>query len=534
MTQTEADSAGPSAGTTSRGLLRSTSVVGLMTLISRISGLTRDIVLANAFGASGRMDIFLFALRMPNLLRRFFAEGAFAQAFVPVITEYRDNRGLTEARALIARVSGTLALVLFAITLLGVIAAPILVFVFGTAIAVGDGPVDLATTMLRLTFPYIFFMSLTAMAGAVLNSWGRFAVPAFTPVLLNLSLIGASIWLAPRFDEPVVALAAGVFIAGAVQLAFQIPFLLHARLLPAPRIDFAHEGVRRIAKLMGPVLFGSSIAQISILLNTWIALFLVDGSVTWLHYSDRLIEFPLGVFGIALATVILPTLSSQHVSASREAFDATIDWALRSVLLVGIPAAVAVFLLADAMLTTMFFGGEFTGLDVAMSAASLRAMAPGLLGFMLVKVLVSGFYSRQDTRTPVGIAVRALLVGMASSAVFVLLLLRIDWLPPHAGLAAATALSSLVNAGLLYRALRRAGAYRPRPGWGKLFLRVALAVLGMAVFLVYLLNLAGDWRELSLVLRISWLAAAVLGGATVYFVCGYLAGLRPAQFRASQ
>lgn len=502
-----------------------------MTLLSRISGLARDIVFASVFGAGRLMDIFVFAFRLPNLLRRFFAEGAFAQAFVPVIAEYRSTRSFTEARELLSRVSGTLAACLFAVTLVGVLAAPILVYIFGTGIAVEGGDVELATLMLRLTFPYIFFISLTAMAGGVLNTWGRFAVPAFTPLLLNLVLIASALWLAPMLEQPIVALAMGVFVAGAVQLLFQLPFLLRAGLLPRPRLGFGHPGVRRILTLMLPVLFGSSIAQINILFDTWLALFLEQGSVAWLYYSDRLVEFPLGVFGIALATVILPTLSSQHARESTAAFTATIDWALRCVLLIGVPAAVALLLLAEPLITTLFFRGSFEANDVGMAAASLMAYAPGLLGFILVKVLVAAFYSRHDMLTPVRIAIRALLLGMLLNVVFVLVLLQTEWAPAHAGLAAATGLSSLTNASLLLLALRRAGVYRPTSGWSGLSLRVVLASTAMAAALLLLLAQAGDWTAMSLLARCLWLALAVGGGATVYFIAALAVGLRPAGFR---
>jgi putative peptidoglycan lipid II flippase len=514
-------------------LFRSTSVVGSMTLLSRIAGLARDVVFARYFGAGPLMDAFVFAFKLPNLLRRFFAEGAFSQAFVPVIAEYRATRSEDEARELIASVSGTLALVLFVVTIVGVAAAPVLVLIFGTGLVAGDGPVMLATTMLRFTFPYIFFISLTAMAGSVLNSYGRFAVPAFTPVLLNLTLIGAAIWLSPQLAEPTLALAVGVFIAGAAQLVFQLPFLLKAGLLPRPRLGFAHAGVKRILTLMLPIMFGSSIAQINILFDTWIALFLAGGSATWLYYSDRLVEFPLGVLGIAIATVILPMLSSHHARESADSFSATIDWALRGVLLVGVPAAVALLLLAEPLLATIFYGGEFDAEDVAMAGASLTAFAPGLLGFILVKILVPGFYSRQDPRTPVRIAVKALALGMVLNVLFVVGLLATGFAAPHVGLAAATTLSSLVNAGMLYRGLRATGVYRPRPGWAALFRRVGAATAVMTGFLVGLLILAGDWLALSAAARVLWLAGAVLGGASIYFATGWIAGLRPSQFRMS-
>lgn len=512
-------------------LIKSTTAVGSMTLLSRISGLAREIVFARLFGAGPFMDAFFFAFKLPNLLRRFFAEGAFSQAFVPVIAEFRATRSAEETRELIAKVSGTLALTLFFVSLIGVLVAPGLVLVFGTGFTTGGGPADLATAMLRFTFPYIFFISLTAMAGGVLNTYGRFAIPAFTPVLLNLVLIAAAVWLSPRLGQPTLALAVGVFIAGAVQLTFQVPFLMRARLLPRPRLGFAHEGVRRILRLMLPIMFGSSVAQINILVDTWIATFLAAGSISWLYYSDRLVEFPLGVFGIAIATVILPALSSHHARESSAQFSATLDWALRSVLLIGVPAAVALFVLAEPLLATIFFGGAFLESDVAMAAASLRAFAPGLLGFILVKILVPGYFSRQDSKTPVRIGVKALLLGIVLNIIFVLTLLRTGWAPAHVGLAAATTLSSLANATMLYRGLRRAGVYGPGPGWSALFARVAVATIVMTVALVWLLALAGDWLVMTTAVRIVWLGGVVVGGAGVYFAVGLLAGLRPADFR---
>ena len=522
----------PDPSSRSPGLIKSTSVVGSMTLLSRIAGLAREIVFARFFGAGPLMDAFFFANRLPNTLRRFFAEGAFSQAFVPVIGEFRATRSTAETRELIAKVSGTLAVVLFAITVLGVIGAPVLVAILGTGFIDDARQFELTTAMLRLTFPYIFFISLTAMAGGVLNTYGRFAVPAFTPVLLNLVLIAAAIWLAPRLEEPTIALAVGVFVAGVVQLAFQLPFLWRQGLLPRPRLGFAHAGVRRIFSLMLPVMFGSSIAQINLMFNTWVATFLAEGSISWLYYSDRLIEFPLGVFGIAIATVILPNLSAQHASASKESFSSTIDWALRSVILIGVPAAIALFLLAEPVLATLFYGGAFTANDVAMSAASLRAFTPGLLGFILVKVLVPGYYSRQDTKTPVRIGIRALAIGVVLNIAFVIVLLQTGWLPPHVGLAAATSISSLANAAMLYRGLVRADVYRARPGWGRLLARVAIACLVMAAGVLAIDARVGDWLAIDSVTRIFWLSVICAGGAAAYFAAGWVTGLRAAQFRS--
>jgi putative peptidoglycan lipid II flippase len=390
-----------------------------MTLLSRVLGFARDVVLARFFGAGPVMDAFFVAFKIPNFMRRLFAEGAFSQAFVPVIGEYRTRREHAEVQALVDRVAGTLGAVLALVTLIGVIAAPALILIFAPGFAIGDDRYDMAVGMLRLTFPYLLFISLVSLAGGILNTYGRFGVPAFTPVLLNVVLIAAAIWGAPLVEQPGMALAGGVFVAGLVQLAFQIPFLKRLKLLPRPRFDRAHEGVRRIFHLMLPALFGSSVAQISLLLDTLIASFLVAGSVSWLYYSDRLMEFPLGIFGIALATVILPGLSQRHAAGERQAFSATLDWALRLVWLVATPAAVGLFLLAGPMLATLFQYGEFSEHDTRMAAWSLMAYAIGLMGFSLVKVLAPGYFARQNTRTPVRIGIVALGVNLGLNIAFV-------------------------------------------------------------------------------------------------------------------
>jgi putative peptidoglycan lipid II flippase len=512
-------------------LLEATSVVGFMTLLSRITGLARDIALSAWFGSGAVMDAFAVAFKIPNLLRRFFAEGAFSQAFVPVISEYRTHRSHAETRELVSHVAGTLAALLFAVTAVGVVAAPLLILAFAPGFGGDDGRFDLAVAMLRFTLPYILFVSLTALAGSVLNAHRRFAVAAFTPVLLNVVMIAFAGWVGPLLERPALGLAAGVFAAGVLQLLFQVPSLRRLDLLPWPRPTLRDEGVRRIAKLMVPAVFGSSVAQISILLDTLIASFLLTGSISWLYYSDRLVEFPLGVFGIALATVILPRLSEQHAMRSPETFSATLDWALRLVLLVALPAAVGLALLAEPLLATMFLRGEFTQRDVEMAAASLRAYAPGLLGFILVKVLAPGYFARQDTRTPVRAGLQALSLGMALSVVFVLVLLRTRWAPAHAGIAAATACSALVNAALLFAGLRRQRVYRARPGWHALAWRVAVPTLVMGLAVAGGLEAAGDWYAMSSLTRVAFLAALVCGGAAVYFTACYLVGLRTRELR---
>ncbi|MED5534150.1 MAG: murein biosynthesis integral membrane protein MurJ [Pseudomonadota bacterium] len=515
----------------SRSLIRHTSVVSTMTLLSRITGLARDIGFSRWFGAGALMDAFFVAFKIPNLLRRFFAEGAFSAAFVPIISEYRTTRGLEETKELVDRVAGTLGLVLFAITVAGVVAAPILIMIFAPGFLDDDGRYELARDMLRLTFPYLFFISLTALAGAILNAYRSFAVPAFTPVLLNIVLIGFAGWIAPHMENPGLGLAAGVFVAGLVQLLFQLPFLLRLQLLPLPRWGWGYVGVRRVLKLMAPVIFGSSVAQINILFDTLIASFLAAGSISWLYYSDRLMEFPLGVFGIALATVILPTLSEQHVTASKEAFTATLDWALRLVLLIAFPAALGLIVLAEPLLITIFHGGEFTAFDVSMAAASLVAYALGLVGFILVKVLTPGYFARQDTKTPVRIGVFSLLLNMFLNVVLVISLVRVGFYAPHAGLALATTLSALFNAALLLRGLRKSDVYRPQPGWRRLIgqVLVASAVMTCSIFLA--LDRLGDWIQFGIFERISALVICVLIGLGVYFGTCFLLGLRVRSFQ---
>jgi len=519
-----------------RRLLRSTSVVGAMTLLSRVLGLVRDVVFARMFGASIVMDAFFVAFKIPNIFRRFFAEGAFSQAFVPVLAEYERHHPPAEVRELVDRVAGTLAAALFLITLLGVLAAPLVILVFAPGFYTGEQPDaaarhELAVAMLRWTFPYLFFISLTALAGAILNTRRQFAVPAFSPVLLNLVLIVFAAWVAPMYERPGVALAVGVFAAGLVQLACMLPFLARQGLLPRPRFGLAHQGVRRIMKLMAPVLFGSSVAQISILFDTLIASFLAVGSISWLYYSDRLMEFPLGVFGIALATVILPNLSHQHASHAPAEFSRTLDWALRLVVLIAAPAAIGLCLLAGPMLTTIFYGGRFGIEDTRMAEISLIAYGFGLLGFTLVKVLVPGYFARQDTRTPVRIGLLALGSNMVMNIVLVLLWLRMDWAGPHAALALATSLSAFLNAGLLWRGLTRARVLQPAPGWGRFLLRIAVGCGVMAMILSEATPAAMQWFEATLWQRIGWLAALIGAGSLAYFATLYAVGLRPEALR---
>jgi putative peptidoglycan lipid II flippase len=413
-----------------------------------------------------------------------------------------------------------LGLVLLGITAVGVIAAPFLVLLFAPGFADEPEKQGLAAEMLRVTFPYIFFISLTALAGGVLNTWRRFAIPAFTPVLLNLALIGAAIWLAPRFDEPIVALAWGVFIAGIVQLLFQVPYLLDLRLLPVPGRSRDAEGVRRVVNLMVPTLFATSVTQINLLIDTLIASFLVTGSISWLYYSDRLVEFPLGVFGIALATVIMPSLSADHARGMPIAYNRTLDWALRWVFLISVPAGCGLAILAAPSLAALFQYGSFRELDVHMAARSLMAFAAGLPAYVLIKVLSSAYFARQDTRTPV----RAGVIAMLSNIV-----LNLALVGPlaHAGLALATALSAYINAWLLYRTLRKREWFVPEPGWPAYTAKLGAALLAMCALLYLFVPEIGHWFAWRAVERAAQLVLWICAGAAGYFGMLWLCGIRP-------
>ena len=505
-----------------RSLSRSGGVVGTMTLLSRVLGFVRDQTYAVAFGAGTAMDVFLVAFKIPNLLRRLFGEGAFAQAFVPVFIEYRETRSRAALVELAANVSGTLALVLLLVTTLGVAASPLVVMLFAPGFIGDPARYDLAVEMLRLTFPYLFFICLIAYAGAVLNAFGRFAVPSFTPVLLNLSLIGASLWLAPRLEVPIMALAWGVLGAGVAQLALQLPFLARLGLLPRPRWGLAHEGVRRVLKLMAPAVLGSSVAQINLLLDTIIASFLVAGSLSWLYYGDRLMEFPLGLLGVTLGTVILPRLSRGHATESETDFRATLDWALRLVVVLGLPAALALALFAEPLVAALFGYGAFTERDARMSALALVAYAAGLPAFLAIKVLVPAFFARQDTRTPVRIGIVALVSNMVYNLLLVVPMVLAGFAAPHVGLALATSLSAWQQAITLYRTLVARDIYRAPPALVA-FARRTLPSL-VAVALVIALARRVDWHALEVGGRalalLGTIAAALLAWAAALLACG--------------
>lgn len=508
-------------------LLKSTARVGGMTLLSRILGFLRDVVLARVFGAGVAMDAFIVAFRIPNFMRRLFAEGSFSLAFVPVLSEYRETRDRAALKQLIDNVAGALLSVLLSLTAIGVLLAPWVTALFAPAwYAQGRAEFELAAEMLRITFPYILFISLTALAAGILNTFERFLVPAATPILLNIALISAALLLADRFDEPVKALAWGVLAAGVLQFAVQIPALARLGLLPRPRWGWRGEGVRRILRLMVPTLIGSSVAQVNLFVDTVIATFLVSGSVSWLYYSDRLLEFPIGVFGVALATVILPNLAAKHAGVSPKAFSATVDWALRLTLVLTPPAMVGLVLLSGPVITTLFQYDAFRPEDVRMASIALSAYALGLPAFIAVKSLAPAFFARQDARTPVRIAIAAMILNMGLNVALVAL---IGWDMPgaHAGLALASAASAYLNAGLLLWTLLRRGIYQPGPEWPRTLLATGLGCVVMALLLLWLRGDQWLWLDLQALDRALRLGALLGAGAVTFFAVAFAAGLRP-------
>ena len=517
----------------SKKLLKSGLIVSSMTLISRLLGLVRDIVIAQLMGAGAAADLFFFANKIPNFLRRLFAEGAFAQAFVPVLTEYEKTKSPDQVRTLIAAVSGTLGSIVTVITIFGVLGSSVItaLFGFGWFLEWWNGgeeayKFELASYMLKITFPYLWFITFTALSGAILNTLGKFAVAAFTPVFLNIAVISCALFVAPNLQQPEIGLAIGVFIGGAIQFFFQIPFLRKENLLVKPTWNWSHPGVVKIRTLMIPALFGVSVSQINLLLDTFIASFLQTGSISWLYYSDRLLEFPLGLFGIAIATVILPSLSSSHVSQSGDNFSKTLDWGIRMVCFLGFPAMLGLIVLAEPMLRVLFMRGEFDLQDVSMAAMSLWAYASGLLSFMLVKVLAPGYYSRQDTKTPVKYGIIAMLSNMLLNIIFAI---------PYGyvGLAIATAISATLNAGLLWSGLYLGGIYQVQKNSVSVLLRILISALVMAAALVVLNPALSEWAGFSLFAAALKLFMLIAVGACVYFIVLFVLGLRFHHFKVS-
>lgn len=506
-------------------LLKSLAAVSSLTMVSRVLGFVRDTLIARIFGAGVASDAFVVAFKLPNLLRRIFAEGAFSQAFVPILAEYKTQQGEEATRTFLAYVAGLLTLVLALVTLLGMLAAPWIVWVSAPGFA--DEPERFALTvdLLRVTFPYILLISLSSLLGAVLNTWNRFSVPAFVPTLLNVSMIIFTVWLAPYFDPPIMALGWAVLVGGLAQFLWQLPALKQVGMLVLPRLSLRDTGVWRVLRQMGPAIFGVSVGQISLIINTIFASFLVAGSVSWMYYADRLMELPSGVLGVALGTILLPALAKTYASADRADYSKLLDWGLRLCCLLVLPCTLALAIIAEPLIVSLFQYGKFTAHDSAMTQQALVAYSVGLLALILVKILAPGFYAQQDIKTPVRIAIISLLATQAMNALFIFVIdLR------HAGLALSISLAACLNAGLLYWQLRRKRIYLPQPGWAKFLAKLVLAVLVMAVVLLALMHYMPAWEEGGMLLRLLRLGVLVAAGASAYFVVLALLGFRPRDF----
>ena len=504
-------------------LLKTLSTISGMTLLSRITGLARESVKATAYGAGVQMDAFEAAFRLPNILRRLFAEGAFSQAFVPILAEYRRQRGDGETAALVGRVGTILAISLLLLSVAGVLAAPWLVYALASGFAQTPGKVELTAQMIRIVFPYIMFVSLVSLAGGVLNVYRLFAIPAFTPVLLNLSIIGAALFLAPFCHPPILALAWGVFIGGVAQLALQIRPLLAIGMLPRPRFDWRDQGVRRVLAAMGPAVLGVSAAQISALINTQLASTLGDGRISWITYADRLMEFPSALLGVALGTILLPSLAKHHADANPAEYSSLLDWGIRLAFLLALPSAVALWILALPLVSTLYQYGRFTADDVVQTQRALLGYSIGLLGIILVKILAPGFYARQIMKTPVKIAFVAVLVALAFALILMVPL-------GHAGLTLATSLGACLNAALLFRFLRKQGIYTPQPGWPGFLWKLAIALGVLGVLLWAIAGPPSFWLAAGLWAKAGRLAVVVAGGIVAYFAVLWLLGFRIADF----
>lgn len=506
-------------------LLKALAAVSSLTLVSRILAFVRDVLIARIFGAGMVNDAYIIATRLPNLLRRLFAEGAFSQAFVPIFGEYNKRRGHDETRLLVDHVTTMLALVLFVVTLTGIIAAPLIIYLTAPGFSKDAEKFNLTVQMLRITSPYIFFISLVSVAAGILNTYNKFWVPAFAPILLNICLIGGALWLAPLFDRPIMGLAWAWFIAGFVQLAFQIPFLKKIGLLPSIRFNLKDEGMWRVIKQMGPAVFGVSIGQVSLIINTIFASLLMVGSVSWLYYADRLMEFPSGLLGAALGSILLPSLAKHYADNSTEEYSRLLDWGLRLVFMLTLPAALALGMIGVPLLATFFQHGAFVANDVLMTRNALAGYSIGLIGLIAVKVLAPGFYARQDIRTPVKIGIATLLATQLMNLLFVF-----GMHLQHAGLALAIGLGACFNSLILFYFLRKRGIYQPEPGWGGFFAKLCIALFALALTLWFGMGSEQHWltsHGWTRIIHLSWLVAL---GVVVYFAVLYALGFRLRDF----
>jgi putative peptidoglycan lipid II flippase len=504
-------------------LLKALAAISSLTLVSRILAFIRDVLIARVFGAGMATDAFFVAFKLPNLLRRMFAEGAFSQAFVPIFGEYKNKRGQAETKLLVDHVTTLLAIILFIVTLIGIIAAPLLVYISAPGFVKEADKFALTVQLLRITSPYIFFISLVAVAAGILNTYNKFWVPAFAPILLNICFIGGALFLAPYCDPPIMALGWAVFVAGIVQLAFQVPFLKKIGMLPTWRLNLHDAGVWRVIKQMGPALFGVSIAQISLIINTIFASFLVAGSVSWLYYADRLMEFPSGVLGAAIASILLPSLSKHHADSNPVEYSKLLDWGLRLTFMLTLPAALGLGMIAVPLLATFFQHGAFAAHDVLMTRGALVGYSVGLIGMLSVKVLAPGFYARQDIKTPVKIGIITLLATQVMNLLF------IGWIQ-HAGLALAIGLGSCFNAGALFYLLRKREIYTPEPGWLSFLLKISAALCALGLVLWFGMGKEQDWLTTDGWARIIHLIWLVLAGVIAYFAVLGALGFRLKDF----
>jgi putative peptidoglycan lipid II flippase len=510
-------------------LLKTLASISSMTLLSRILGFVRDMLMARIFGAGMANEAFVIAYRLPNLLRRMFAEGAFSQAFVPIFSEYKSRRGHEETKLLVDHVTTLLAIILFVVTLIGIIAAPLLVYLTAPGFAASPEKFNLTVQLLRITSPYIFFISLVAVAAGILNTYNKYWVSAFAPVLLNLCLIGAMLWLTPYFERPIMALAWAVFAGGVIQLAFQIPFLKKIGMLPRWRFSLKDEGVWRVLKQMGPAIFGVSISQISLIINTIFASFMMLGSVSWLFYADRLMEIPAGLLGVAISTILLTSLSKYHAESNHEEYSRMLDWGLRLTIMLTLPAALSLGLIAVPLLATFFQGGAFGAQDVLMTRNALAGYSVGLTGMLLVKVLAPAFYARQDIRTPVKIGIITLIATQIMNLVFIGLLKHYGY-AQHAGLALATGLGACINSAILFYLLRKRGIFQPEPGWLKFIVKILLALLVLGLVLWFGMGTEQHWLTThgwSRIIHLTWLVAL---GLVAYFAALAILGFRLRDF----
>ncbi|MEH0834179.1 murein biosynthesis integral membrane protein MurJ [Pectobacterium cacticida] len=504
-------------------LLKSLAAVSSMTMLSRVLGFARDAIVARIFGAGMATDAFFVAFKLPNLLRRIFAEGAFSQAFVPILAEYKSQQGEEATRTFLAYVSGMLTLILALVTVVGMVAAPWVIMVTAPGFAATPERFTLTSDLLRVTFPYILLISLTSMVGSILNTWNRFSVPAFAPTLLNVSMIGFSLFAAPYFNPPVMALAWAVLVGGILQLGYQLPHLKKIGMLVLPRLKWRDPSVWRVMKLMGPAVLGVSVSQVSLIINTIFASFLSEGAVSWMYYADRLMEFPSGVLGVALGTILLPSLAKSFASGNNEEYSRLMDWGLRLCFLLALPSAVALGILAKPLTVSLFQYGKFSAFDALMTQRALIAYSVGLMGLIVVKVLVPGFYSRQDIKTPVKIALVTLVLTQIMNVIFIGPL-------QHAGLALSIGLASCLNAGLLYWQLRKQAIFQPQPGWRRFLIRLLVAVMVMSLVLFGMLAWMPAWDDGNMAMRILRLLLVVVAGAGSYFATLALLGFHPRDF----